>query len=218
MSKSLQHKLQGVTLSTKYRKFLLSKSFVHQIPESNKKLVVGYILSVLNHDLPQIIIYWCLIFFNPMVDQWDSQHIHSSIFINRLKIKRISCWSYEPVFLTNIVSMGVHVWKFRFINCAWFDCIGIASINLSRSINYDALESRGLKKLTYYHMFGLKEIAANDVIDMRINFASCLLTFARNNHIISQVSIAPGKYKGAVNLFSNLEIELLQYQHFYVKT
>ena len=214
-----------MSLSTKHRKFLLSKSFVHQIPEVNKNLVVGYIVSIFkqicsHYSLPQIIIQWCLIFFNQTVDNWNPYQVHSAMVINGLKLKRTTSWGYRAAFLTNIVATGVHVWKFKFIEIGYFDCIGIESINSLMLLNH-GLDTclKKKKRHNYFCTFGYKDTTANDIVDMRVDFGTCLLTFMKQDVIIFQVKIQPGKYKAAVSLsYSNVEIELLAYQHFYVKS
>ena len=224
MSQSVQHKVQGITLSTKHRKFLLSRSFVHQIPECNKKLVVGYILWVFkqivnNHNLPSIIIQWCLVFFNSTVDHWNPLQVHSSMVINGSKVKRTTSWGYRAAFLTNVVSMGIHVWKFRWSEIGYFDCIGIESIKSVVVLKHGLeFKPKTRKRLNYFHTFTSKDTVGNDIIDMRINFASCALTIMKNDLIVCQKQIRPGKYKAAVSLsVSRVEVELLAYQHFYVK-
>ena len=199
-------------------KLFLSKSCMLQIPQTNKDLVLGFIVETFKqmkeNNLPQLVVQWCMVFFNPNVDEWDPKQVHPSIKVKQLNVKRLNSWGYKSAHLFNVVSSGIHVWKFRFVKCGYFDCIGLrpAKLKMSTGRGLDYFEDG------HFHMFGSEDVQVNDIIDMRINFIQLMLTFAKNDVIIAHQKIQRGEFRAAVSLScANAEIELLAYQHFFVK-
>ena len=95
----------------------LKKSKLSQIPPRNKDLAFGYVREpekMNNMLVPEMIKYLCLIYFNP-TDVFDPDQCDEKIEINGDSI--IGPRNYDKlqtVYLKNVVSSGVHEWKFEY--------------------------------------------------------------------------------------------------------
>ena len=210
--------------------FNLSVGRISEIPFINKILVVGFIneifLKMKYQHLPQLILQLCLLFFNPCVDEWDAENVDESIQITGLIAERLcSCVGYKSVLLSNVVSSGIHSWKFKFLHCEGYNEIGIVPVT-EDFVRLSSISHYSYINKTYYERFiactGISypfaSITENDVVEMTINFAKESVTFSANGVFISVTRIHSDKYRAVVTLGDIGEkIELIGYQHAVIK-
>ena len=198
----------------------------HKIPELNKLLVQRYIFQELRkiNDciLPEIIIYLCIMFFNLNVDDWVEQRVHSTIKIYESTIKRISDWGRKGAILSNVATVGLHIWRFQIIKSG-FDLIEIGIIpvplNNQKCICY-GLSYGGYalwKNFVSANHFRCTTIKRMDIIVLKLHFAEKKVTFWLNNKFVGEYEIIETSYSAAVTLTDNIaEVKLLSYQQFVV--
>ena len=212
------------------------KRIMSKIPEENTKLVRVFILQAFHElqyaNLPEIILYLCLIFFNPNLDEWNHQNCHSSIQIKGFVVskKRLSSYGYKSVFLKNVSSIGIHVWKFG-INLQHSSIwIGIEALtcNPENTICYGLCYNEGHGE-TYCHRFvpwditvfeTTTSIKSKDIIEMRLNLYQKVLLYHKNGIVVNKQRIFPNKYRAVVTLSgyetsSKAGVELISYQNIY---
>ena len=211
------------------------KRIVSKIPEENRRLVRVYILKAFDElqyrNLPEIILYLCLIFFNPNLDEWSQQNCHPSIQIKGFVVSIKDSWNccvYESVFLKNIASVGIHIWKFRINLKHSAILIGIEAVTYDpeTSICYGLCDNCAK---TYCHRFVLWDvpvvetttsIQSKDIIEMRLNLVQKMLFYYKNGFVVNKQRICFNKYRAVVTLSAGYEnasagVELMSYQNIY---
>ena len=94
------------------------KSKLSQIPGRNEDLAFGYVHEKEKENkmsVPDMIKYLCLIYFNP-TDSFNPYQCNEKLQINNNYIIKIpnSEELVLNVYLKNVVSSGVHLWKFKY--------------------------------------------------------------------------------------------------------
>ena len=121
----------------------LKRSKLSQIPQRNKDLAFGYVHEkekVNKISVPEMIKYLCLVYFNPNKDEFDPDQCD-----DKIKIKENSMITdtnpddIQTAFLKNVVSSGIHVWRFKCIG-DWDepgnpDLIGIYNMDYEHLMN-----------------------------------------------------------------------------------
>ena len=200
--------------------FCLKKS----ISQINFKFVnafvflIGRKIGILN--IPELVIYLCLKFFNTDKDEWDVVNVDLSILINDSNVKRITHGGFRNAFLKNVAKNGKHVWIFNIMQCGYWDCIGIAPFRAVMSTDEDlgCFQCHGA---TYYqrlcstHHNGTGIVAYDgDIIEMSLNFKTLILSFKRNYQLVYARKIMKTEYLAGVTLSeANAEIKLISYIH-----
>lgn len=196
---------------------------MNQIPDSNRRLVKGYILKVFKSldyiNLPQLIVKVCLLYFNPNVDEWSTIHCHQDIDIVNSMVSNRSNQTGNSVFLKNIVSSGIHCWKFKLKSYDGFVEIGIepATTDHQTSICF-GLSHVSDERTTYWCRFCFVE-ERGTMIEMKLDFSKKSLYFIRNGQFVKAIGIPQSttKYRAGVTLsLTNNPVELIQYQHTYL--
>ena len=139
----------------------LKKSKLSQIPQRNKDLAFGFVRErqKINRisNVPEMIKYLCLIYFNPNKDEFDPDQCDEKIEINGNSI--IGSAEEKPtqtVYLKNIASSGVHVWKFGFTG----DLL---------HIYYNHPDLIGIFNMDYKHFSGSTNGYFDDYYDKELN-------------------------------------------------
>ena len=93
-----------------------NKLELSQIPQRNKDLAFGFFREQEKKNkisVPQIINYLCFNYFN-LTDGFDRDHCDKQIEINENAIiGATNTDNVESVYLKNVVSSGIHEWKFK---------------------------------------------------------------------------------------------------------
>ena len=192
-----------------------------KIPNSNKLLVRGYVFQqvtlINNYILPEIIIYLCIMYFNSNIDDWRRDRVHQSIEILESTIKRNSHWGRKSAILSNVVAVGLHIWKFEIMNCYDVIEIGIipVPINIQKCKCYGL--SNGEQALWKNFVTGIHyrciSVKSRDIIVLRLHFGERQVTFWRNNNLVGSFEILETSYSAGVTLTDDIaEVKLLSYQ------
>ena len=93
---------------------------IKKIPQKKHDVVFGFIKQQIENkicdNLPIELIKMILVFYYICTDEWDKNAIGSNIKINDNTIEHVgSDYKHQSAFLSNIVSSGVHIWKFQVI-------------------------------------------------------------------------------------------------------
>lgn len=203
------------------------------VPRVNQILVKEYLLQILRtlqyKNLPQLIVYLCIKFFNP-TDTWSRKLCHPTIQIDDLNVvRRQKPFGYKSVFLQNVASSGIHIWKFQinFSIYPGYDFIEIgiehAFSNHSHTMNFGLSyrHKREFRK-TYWEEFPnycKNKFTEDDhfIVEMRLNLITQTISFYKNLQCLSKMAIHKVKYRAAVTLSGyNLQhpqsVQLLSYQ------
>ena len=120
----------------------LKRSKLSQIPQRNKDLAFGYVHEKEKENkmaVPEIIKYLCLVYFNS-TDLFDPDQHGDAIQINgNSMIAEMNAVDVENVYLKNVVSAGIHVWKFKSIG----DCDELGTPDMI-----------GIFNMEYNHLIG----------------------------------------------------------------
>ena len=201
----------------------LKQSQLQQIPQRNKDLAFGYVKGIekMNKStIPSMIKYLCLIYLNQNKDEFDAKNTHKDIKIDGNKVTALGN-STISTYLRNVVSKGIHVWRFkcgRTSRYAFGDMIGIVSDNVMifpLGSYFHAGNDKGtaygfgtvgkLNKPNIPDINGRKygcSCTINDVIEMRVDFNELSLSFNINDTDYGKAfDIKPGEYRAAITMF-----------------
>ena len=116
----------------------LKRSKLSQIPQRNKDLAFGYVHEKEKQNkvsVPEMIKYLCLVYFNPNKDEFDPDQCDEKIKIDGNSIiTQTNPHNVQTVYLKNIVSSGVHLWKFKCIEDLDLDQIGVFNMDYKHLI------------------------------------------------------------------------------------
>ena len=214
----------------------LKRSKLQQIPQRNKDLAFGYVKQNENANkstIPDMIKYLCLIYLNQNKDEFDAENTNGNIKINGNTVIG-SGWNAMCTYLRNIVSDGVHVWRFKFgfeTNYYVGDMIGIISNDEELTL-YSYFNGSGSGSDAYgFAVAGRltnrqgkeygRKCKINDIIEMQVDFNELTLSYKINQTDYGKAfDIKPGEYRAAITLylFSGSEkncYTLMSYQHIY---
>lgn len=205
-----------------------------RITAKERMIVTKFIkkqLNNMNYDLlPQIIIHLCLLYFGAK-DEWSPCLCHRTIEINSLCVMRIKDYGYKSVFLKNVVRDGIHIWKFKVLQCSFLE-LGIAFTEQLRDrrlvcfgfSHLDGEKGIHFHKFCAYNRYRSDEytfVKNSDVIGLKLNFHSGILSYSVNNirikdeaFVLYSMSL---KYQYRVGLtLSNRgdKMKLMSYEHF----
>ena len=218
----------------------LKQSQLQQIPLRNKDLTFGYVNECEKKNkqtIPSMIKYLCLVFFNQNKDGFDIKHTHSEIKIDGNHVRMIDEEDIPPEteakmmnsYLENIVSDGIHIWKFKCKKSGYYDKIGIRNIE-SESL---PLEDKFYVAISG-HSFQAYEFAGdyfsdaddkiieqpenNDIVEMKLDFNELSLKLFIEGVHFDECDIKHGHYRAAIGFYPYLaswahEIKLISYQH-----
>ena len=222
----------------------LKPSKLNQIPQRNKDLAFGYLReneSKHKTNYCELIKYLVLIYSN-QYDQFDPNASHKELEIteNDKKIihkcvDSLMCLSY----LRNVVSEGIHIWKFRYICGDYPDGqIGVWKVktgdavledqHIDNTINDEKTctgyaitmngEKTNLSDLSVWSAEKFEPLPENgDIIEMRLDLNKNSLTFILNNKIIVQfLDIEHTSYRAAILTVDEGEgFTIISYQDIY---
>ena len=219
-----------------------SRANIAKIPQTNKDFVFGYIRELFKqcngYNLPQLIKYLCLLFWNDIIDEWDPQNKHSSIIIdniqNSVKMKSDYKYRYKSAYLSKTVSSGTHIWTFKYIIKATISSIGIHKTNAKLTIARDMTNNKndakavlifggskkkGICKDRNGRIFGF-ECGGVETVKMKVDFKTLTLLYSidtlNGGDFIEVTNIEKTEYRVGVTLReSNDEISVISYQHIY---
>eukprot|EP01084_Bolivina_argentea_P104281 186736_1 len=219
------------------RKSLFSRTNIGAVHQNNKDLVLGYIKELLKsniENIPQLINYLCLLFLNETKDEWEPKNTHHSITINKNdnSVIRKSCHGYKSAYLSNIISCGIHIWKFKFIQKGYNDCIGIHKENKKLTVSFDmCFRGKGyassfsatlpvkidpLFRKDIRTMFVYKQVNV-EIIEMKVDLKRLTVSYSIDGgNYFKAFNIDKGKYRAGVTLSTkHSQASLLSYQHIY---
>ena len=203
---------------------------VDQIPQRNKDITFGYVKECEQKNdqrIPQTLKYLFLFYFNPAKDAFDTKDSNSKIMINpngdsiqirnlpkiSTGLRKMKVISY----LENVVSNGIHIWKFtRKKNGFVGDMIGIRNIDISSLRlygNFDEKSNPDKWSVSGYSLYlgGLRKgistdgrhwtnsmslfatdhypwgFMPNDIIQMTVNFNTLSLHYKINDNDYGKV-------------------------------
>ena len=219
----------------------LKHSKLQQIPQRNKDLAFGYVNKsekANKSTIPSMIKYLCLVYLNQNKDEFDEENTHKDIKIDGNTVKALKC-GIKCTYLRNLVSTGVHQWRFK-CGCTTEyplgDIIGIIRINdksLPLDVYFDCAKKRisayafgvagkvvgdGIES-THGNIYGGK-CEINDIIEMTLDFNELTLSYKINQIDYGKAfDIIPGEYRAAMTFFPtyppNSCYTLISYQHIY---
>ena len=209
----------------------LKQSELNKIPQRNKDLAFGYVKSCEKENksnIPSMIKYLCLIYLNQNKDTFDANNTHKMITIDGDKIKSNTV-KLQTSYMKNIISSGIHIWKFKCISTKTSTWIGITKcMKLKKNmlyLDYDKTDQIGYAFSSYGmidyephcrepYMSGWVD---GDIIEMKVDFNTRELSCKVNDQDRSKTFyINDDKYKAAITLHGfDVSFELLCYQHSY---
>ena len=83
------------------------------------------------YNIPEIVINICLLYFHIAEDKWDQDSIGDNININGNRIDKNDV-GYQTAYLHNIVSFGVHSWRFKINTIGYYKTL-LGILKKSRS-------------------------------------------------------------------------------------
>ena len=193
----------------------------------NKNIVLGFILTELQKldccVLPPLIVQLCWLFLNVVDDKWSNSLVHHTISINGTVIKRTNRLGYVSAFLENIVSSGIHVWKFRVAGGRFVE-LGIQSMDLpfERTINF-GISYQSITRKTYWQRFfpvigsgSRYKVKGVYLIEMKLNFRKMTLSFSVNDMFRCALNVHCDEYRVVVTLEDiDTEVEILSYSSYF---
>ena len=221
-------------------------SKLKQITQQNKDLAFGYLRekeSENRSNYPQLIKYLALIYSNAQ-DQFDPNATHKSLEVHGNCVMSKTRGNAFNAYLKNIVSDGIHIWKFKCHGDRLDDyaCIGIVMArydqgNVEANVTQSIDNFKGDGTCTGYQisMDGNKtnpentdiwsydpefepRIQDGDIVEMRLDLNKLMLTFKVNDKIKVEIAdIENISYRAAISVFKNdTGFTLLSYQDIYV--
>ena len=222
---------------------------IDRIDQGTKDLVNGYIKSlqssldedsIYRSNIPEIIKYNCIVFASMVPDKW-----HETLKGERMEIVDGDCIEitadagdskWNSAFLENIVSDGIHHWRFQvevqkvllgmvigiqqhddksenemyIVNHQWVgDTYSYAWVAGCGRLNKNGMASVSEGR------YGQHNVTAGDIIDMYLDFNKLELSYSMNEQYLGKAfKIQKGKYRAAIEMFSKGEkIRLLSYDY-----
>ena len=191
----------------------------------NDVLIGGFIRETLDEMnyiyLPQLIIKMCMTFLKN-VDEWDRVRVHFTINVDAFCITQKHSWGSRAAYLSNIVGVGIHVWKFHIWIAKGYMEIGIKPEKSKYHIRHSLSHKRS-QRLTYYQSFhtemrlrGFVKIHSGDIVHMKLDLNELSVSFYKNCSFITKLKIHSTKYVAGVTLNrAGSKVVLSAYQHFY---
>ena len=180
------------------------------------------------YNVPEIVLNICLMFYHLDMDEWDTNAIARGIECDGNTItKSIADYSERSAYLTNLVSAGIHIWKFRINNIAerslttiglWDTSSGQLAPNrdfVADDRGYGYVLTQGWKVIGPFALtrYGGK-CRKGDEIEMIVNFNALSLSYKVNDVDQGEAFKIDRrtKYRGACSLHHVEDsIELLHY-------
>lgn len=215
----------------------LAKSSLNAVPQRNQDLIFGYVKECEKKNkanIPNMIKYLCLIFFNVDRDEFDSNHKHQSVKINDNYIVyggEKNHAQYLNCYLQNIANTGIHIWKFQCDSAFMFDRIGLRNVE-TESLPLSGYFDMGQDQKTVVgygyslcgqmrNCFGIgtyfnAPCKDADLIQMRLDCNKWTLEFKINDSIWRKgYDVLAGKYKAVVAVYgtnTSRKYTLVSYQ------
>ena len=212
----------------------LTKSNLEQIPQRNKDLAFGYVKECEKKNkqvIPSMIKYLCLVYSNRNKDKFDVENSHQTFKSKGNSIEHNSeerTCEYHNCYLENVVSKGIHIWKFKCDSQSMLDLIGIRNVAESSRLTGIFFVGRDDMTVVGYgdvvggctisnaSPFGQK-CNDGDLIEMRLDFNNLTLNFKVNDNGYGKAfNINPGQYRAAIGVIANVKhhkYTLLSYQN-----
>ena len=215
-----------------------------EIPQRKKDLTFGYVRNcekeIKQNNVPMAITYLCLRFWNVDGDEFDKTSANSNISfeddINGIKLPEgDGSGKNVNAYLLNVVSSGIHIWKFKQNNFNDFDEIGIVNVEKNgsslklegefcddgdyalklsgKAITSHKGEGRLESDYDIYYKDGLED---DDTIEMTLNMTNLSLHWRVNYDAGREIDIKKGEYRAVVSLYHNggeCIVTLLSYRH-----
>ena len=225
-----------------------------QMKKKDKLAVNGYVREIedksfKNHsfyrNIPMIINYLCMKFYHESKDRFDPK-LHSSfvsIMNKSCELNRLDNYHFESAFLSNIVSKGVHQWRFKFAStlkerrCYGSMYIGIINnqVDATKYLNTQCypvgMNRSELRRKAYGVNFAMGEFRGDytgdnekvcerckdgNIIDMFLDFKNMELRYCVNDKDYGKpCNISKGSYRACVTLY--FETDKLTLLHYKIK-
>ena len=222
----------------------LKASKLKQIPHRNKDLAFGYVKECETKNksiIPDMIKYLCLIYLNQNSDKFDTDNLSEYV---KIEDDTLTCTDSQnglySTYLENIVSKGVHVWRFKCIEPCTddteADAIGIVKYDLNEVAVQDdyffvsggngiSMDGR-LSDNEYRGQYCGDEpwnddygriCEAGDLIEMKVDFHKLTLSYDINGKYQGiAFDIDNVKYKAAISTWHNGACyQLVSYQQIF---
>eukprot|EP01084_Bolivina_argentea_P029198 54188_1 len=200
-----------------------------QIHPSNKDVVFGYIRQSTDQNVPMMIKYLSLVYWNYNYDHFESAHRSIDIYHGTQAV-RTSGNSYKTAFLSNKVSFGTHIWTFKLNRFASFNNIGIWNTKnkqkFHNSLTYDTCfgnnswkwrESGTQDKRENGSVYRTR-VVDDDIVEMKVDMDRLTIGYKLNGvNILGEGMVwgfkEAGTYQAAITLDNETDISLISYKN-----
>lgn len=222
----------------------LKPSAIKEISQRNKDLTFGYLKNNERQNKTNYtqLIKYLILFYSNAKDCFDPDATHQDLEINGnyLSKKRHTAHRGNS-YLKNIVSEGIHIWKFKY-HCSPQDARGVAGIGIWKVksgkpalrkdidrtncdfestgyfITVDGDESNpghnGQWRVERHNAMN-----GGDTIEMKLDLSKSILTYEMNGEFLTRfIDIEKTSYRAVIGLYKNPFKEgftLISYQDFY---
>ena len=199
-----------------------------EIPQRKKDLLFGYVRNcekeIKQNNVPMVIKYLCLGFWNVVGDEFDEKSTNSKISIFKDGINGINSIKLSDgdgsrknvnSYLLNVMSSGIHIWTFKQSKYNDFDMIGIVNVKEhGSSLNLEG----GFGNACDYALSLSSANGCEDdhTIEMTLNMTNPSLRWRINDDDVREIAIEKGEYRAAVSLYHDggeCVVTLLSYRH-----
>ena len=202
----------------------LKGSKLEEIPQRNKDLAFGYIkeCELKNKSvIPKMIKYLCLIYLNINKDRFHPNYIHKNVKVTGNTVTT-KIYGYVNAYLENIITKGIHIWRFRINNNIdignRLDAIGIGKVTpLSPRLKADLLEEFFEDDMSDSGSIctnpAMDKCKIGDILSMMVDCTKWTLSYKVNDEkYIKSRDIQPGKYRAGITLTARSSYSLMSYQ------
>eukprot|EP01084_Bolivina_argentea_P029199 54191_1 len=202
-----------------------------QIHPSNKDVVFGYIRQSTDQNVPMMIKYLSLVYWNYNYDHFESAHKSINIYHGTQAV-RVSGISDKTAFLSHKVSFGIHIWTFKINRFGLFNSIGIWNTknekkfhtnlthckdfgNDSWKIEKSGTQDTGQDGYVYRII-----VVDGDIVEMKVDMDRLAFGYTLNGVNILAAGMVyvikeAGTYQAAITLEKENDISLISYKRIY---